>query len=224
MGLFSLSLTIFLTSTLAAIINASTSNVSLSSNTTLLNFDSLPTTHGLGSLPSPHHHLLFTSFSVFAPDDPSLRHLISQHDHNCATSAPHALVGSRSSFAPASIAIANASSMAAAGLLPYFSLVAFEVKPMDAPDVGSTVFVKGHSVGGGDPLEWRAEFPAGYHLPFRVEMGKHSREAWERLGRVEMWAAYGEDALDWEFCVDDLEVQFFLAGEGHHQLVHQEVG
>ncbi|MCJ1431207.1 hypothetical protein MMC27_000558, partial [Xylographa pallens] len=185
-------------------------------------FDSLSTTHGLAPLPSPYHHLLFQSLSLFAPHSPSLRHLISPHDLNCATSAPNALIGSRvydEGFAPSSIVIANATSMSAAGLLPYFSLLSFAVKPLDAPDVGTTVFVKGYTVGGGEPLQWEVEFPAGYHLPFRVEMARHSRKVWERLGRVEMWAAYGESGLDWEFCVDDLEVRFFEVGERHEGIV-----
>ncbi|MCJ1285634.1 hypothetical protein MMC26_004975 [Xylographa opegraphella] len=111
--------------------------------------------------------------------------------------------------------------MRAGGLLPYFSLESFSIKPLDAPDVGTTVYVKGYTVDGDEPLQWEVEFPAGYHLPFRVEMAKHSLELWERLGRVEMWAAYGESALDWEFCVDDLEVRFWEAGEGRETLVEQ---
>ncbi|MCJ1391398.1 hypothetical protein MMC18_004262 [Xylographa bjoerkii] len=95
---------------------------------------------------------------------------------------------------------------------------------MDAPDVGATVYLKGYTLSGGAPLEWKVEFPAGYHLPFRVALGKHSRDAWERLRRVEMWAEYGEDTLDWEFCVDDLEVQFFSAAEDRDWLVQQGAG
>lgn len=40
-------------------------------------------------------------------------------------------------------------------------------------------------------------------------MAEDSGEKWERLCKVEVWANYGDDALDWEFCVDDLEVQFY---------------
>ncbi|MCJ1386095.1 hypothetical protein MMC17_009220 [Xylographa soralifera] len=229
MKLFSLFLTVSLISALIDALSSTvnTSNTSPTSNTTLLTFDSFSTTRGLAALPSPYHHLLFSAFLIFAPRDPAFQHLISPHDHNCATSAPNALFGCcvlEEGFPNPSIAIANATSMAAAGLLPFFSLVSFTLKPMDAPDVGTTVYVKGYTVGGGEPLEWKVEFPLGYHLPFRVELAKHSRDVWERLERVEMWAEYGEDGLDWEFCVDDLEVRFFEAVEGHDRLVHQEGG
>ena len=40
-------------------------------------------------------------------------------------------------------------------------------------------------------------------------MQENSREAWDGLNKVEFVADYGEDALDWEFCIDDLEVEYF---------------
>ena len=82
--------------------------------------------------------------------------------------------------------------------------------------------VRGYPGGGGGVLDWEVEFPAGYHLPFKVEMERHSREVWELLERVEMWAAYGQGGLDWEFCVDDLEVGFKAVGEGSDGLLEQE--
>ena len=90
--------------------------------------------------------------------------------------------------------------------------------------MGTTVYVKGYPVSEGESLAWHVEFPVGYHLPFRVELERYSRDAWDRLERVEMWADYGEDALDWEFCVDDLEVQFFSAMGDQDRLVRQMVG
>ena len=40
-------------------------------------------------------------------------------------------------------------------------------------------------------------------------MQEYSRQAWNKLYKVEFFADFGTDALDWEFCIDDLEVQFF---------------
>ena len=101
------------------------------------------------------------------------------------------------------------------GLQPWFTLHEFYVKPMDAPEEGEiTVFVRGYRYDDGDGdgeevLEWRVEFPRGFHRPFLVEMEKFSGRRWERVTKVVVEADFGVDALDWEVCVDDLVVQFF---------------
>ena len=59
------------------------------------------------------------------------------------------------------------------------------------------------------PLEWHVDFPAGYHLPFKVKIAEFSGEDWNELYGVEILADFGEQALDWEFCIDDLEIMFF---------------
>lgn len=42
-----------------------------------------------------------------------------------------------------------------------------------------------------------------------VKIQEFSKVEWSQLYGVEILADYGEDLLDWEFCVDDLELQFF---------------
>ena len=166
----------------------------------------------MANLPAMYHHLFFSSFIVFAPKDRALSKYISENDLNCAVSSPNALLGSRVNLEgspPASFGITNPDSMAKDGLLPFFTLLSFYIKPLDAPPPGTTVFVKGYSYRHTMPLQWHVDVVNGYHLPLLVNMQEFSGLSWDELYRVEMWADYGEDALDWEFCVDDLEIQFY---------------
>lgn len=94
------------------------------------------------------------------------------------------------------------------GLQPYFTLHSFSIKPMDAPPPGTWIFVKGYSHARNGPYQWQVFFPAGYHLPFAVKMAEFSGETWSELYGVEILADFGVQALDWEFCMDDLEVMF----------------
>lgn len=181
-----------------------------------LQFDDITTQAGLANVPSPYHHLNFNLYSVFKPSDPALEGMISEHDLNCAVSSPNALVGSRlyENGHGASFGIANAAAMAEEGLQPYFTLRSFYIKPMDAPAPGTTVYVKGYSKAQKEPLMWHVDFPNGYHLPFQVKLEEYSGEEWSEIYKVEITADFGYDALDWEFCMDELEIQFFaLSGK-----------
>lgn len=82
---------------------------------------------------------------------------------------------------------------------------------MDAPLPGTSIVVYGysHERNESDPFQWHVDFPAGYHLPLLVKMTEYSGETWSQLYGVEILADFGEQALDWEFCIDDLEVMFF---------------
>ena len=166
-------------------------------------------------MPSPYHHLSFSSFNVLRPRDPSLDGKITDRDLNCAVSPPNALIGSRytsdliKGANGAYFEIANVSAMINAGLYPYFTLERFNIKPMDAPPAVITVYVRGFSHARDDAYHWHVPFPIGFHEPFLVKMQEYSSEEWNQIYRVEITAEYGEDALDWEFCVDDLELQFF---------------
>lgn len=166
-------------------------------------------------MPLPYHHLSFSSYNILKPRDPSLDGKITERDFNCAVSSPNALIGSRytsdstRSTNGASFEIANASTMVQYGLHPYFTLETFSIKPMDAPPAIISVDVKGYSNVREDAFNWSVRFPIGFHEPFLVKMQEYSHQRWNQLHRVEIVADYGEDALDWEFCVDDLEVQFY---------------
>jgi len=189
-----------------------------------LQFDNISTTSGLGSIPPVYHHLSFSKYSVLTPHDPNLKDRISPHDLNCAVSAPNALIGSRTSSSGTSssnssghslegayFSIANSTSMLEKELQPYFTLLSFSIKPMDAPLPGTTITVYGysHARNKSAPFTWHVDFPAGYHLPLLVKMQEYSGEDWDQLNGVEILADFGEQALDWEFCLDDLEVHFF---------------
>ncbi|KAL8754860.1 MAG: hypothetical protein Q9184_004979 [Pyrenodesmia sp. 2 TL-2023] len=220
-------------------------------NTTTLNFDSLPThPSGLSSLPSPYHHLTFTSFSVFSPHSPSFRNILTPSDRNCATSPPNALLGSRQGGRAASFFIADdddaadGARMYKTRLRPWFALRGFWVKPLNWPPEGDvTISVRGYKSsryhhhhhrnhekegkeeeeGEGDKgiLNWHVDFPAGYHEPFFVDLRKYGRgTVWDGLRGVEVEARFGVQGLDWEFCLDGLEVGFEEVGkEGQGQVV-----
>jgi len=109
--------------------------------------------------------------------------------------------------------IANATLITEKGLHPYLTLHSFYVKPMDAPQPGTVIRVKGYIKDSEEPLEWSVDFPSGYHLPFLVKMEEFSGKTWKNIYKIEIAADFGYDALDWEFCLDDLEVQFFALPE-----------
>jgi len=153
-----------------------------------------------------------------------LEGLISDYDLNCAISSPNALLGSRpfENADGAYFEIANATAMHEQGLRPYFTLQSFYIKPMDAPAPGTTVYVKGFSKRSKDPLLWHVDFPSGYHLPFQVKMQEYSGEAWEEIHKVEIVADFGYDSLDWEFCIDDLKVQYITIPKTVTEKVSQD--
>ncbi|KAI9830161.1 MAG: hypothetical protein M1819_005838 [Sarea resinae] len=186
--------------------------------TTLITFDDIRTRDGIADVPSPYHALNFSSaYWIVAPTDPALDGYISDHDLNAAVSPPNALIGSRfhpddpSEDTPASFFL-GASTAAREGLEPYFDLDSFYVKPLDAPAPGVWLFVRGYPYDDDrEPLTWSVEFVVGYHEPFLVKIEEYSRAEWRALGKVEMWAQFGVQRLDWEFCVDDLRVRFHEA-------------
>ncbi|KAI4236461.1 MAG: hypothetical protein LQ349_002533 [Xanthoria aureola] len=176
-------------------------------------FDSLPTPHGIAPLPSPYKNLTFQRASVFNPLSPSLHNIITPEDHNCAVSAPNALIGSRDTEGGPGLTFSVADNGT-------FALQRLWVKPMNFPEGGNvTVRIFG-SRGDATPgtaverdgdeglVKWQVEFPVGYHLPFLVKMEEHSQDDWTGLRRVQVVADYGEQKLDWEVCLDDLVVEF----------------
>lgn len=115
------------------------------------------------------------------------------------------------------------------GLEPSFALRSLQVKPMVAPPPGTRVWIKGFRHGwgekkGGEKEElvmFHVNFPSGYYPPLFVDMAKFSKLGWDRLYKVEIGADFGYDALDWEFCLDDLTVGFQQAA--HRELRKQTV-
>lgn len=103
-------------------------------------------------------------------------------------------------------------------LEPWFTLIGCWIKPTDAPEPGTTIRLRGYKAGEEkvegeteetEALEWEVEFPSGFHDMFEVRIEEFSGMKWERLRRVEIVADFGYEPLDWEFCVDDLVLQFF---------------
>ena len=177
---------------------------------TTLHFDdlSLPET-GLTSLPDPYHHLKFSSFSVFAPHSPALSNLITPVDLNCAVSSPNALLGARAAEhgSPASFEIAEATSIVEGDLKREFTLKKMMIKPLAAPEPGTNLSIKGYREDK-EALEWSVWFPDGFDRMFEVRIEEFSEVRWAGLQKVEIWADFGYDKLDWEFCLDDLVVEF----------------
>ncbi|KAL9628234.1 MAG: hypothetical protein Q9164_007352 [Protoblastenia rupestris] len=175
---------------------------------------SLPKT-GLTSLPKPYHNLTFISYSVFDPHSPSLAHLISPYDLNCAVSAPNALLGSRTSEngTAASFEIASDTPVDKSGLWQSFTLHSLKVKPMAAPEPGTNLVIRGYRNGTEYDVAWNVWFPSGYHEPLEVRIQEFSEMKWETLRKVEIFADFGYDRLDWEFCIDDLVVEFTRTGK-----------
>ena len=207
-----------------------------------LTFDELPEPpNGLSILPGPYpdrsspFHLQFNGFSLFRPDHPALSHLISENDLNCAISSPHAVLGSRYQARPltpskggignekenelkiASFEIASSSDDEGASTAKTsFELRSMSIKPMDFPSGAETIiFFRGYKSRATfrGEVTFNISFPAGYHLPLHLDMGKAAAEkAWTDLRKVEIWADYGRDdksvykGLDWEFCIDDLSL------------------
>lgn len=104
----------------------------------------------------------------------------------------------------------------------YFTLQSFYIKPLDAPSPGTTVYVKGYTKSQKKPYIWNVDFPSGYHLPFLVKMKEYSDKEWKEMYKVEIVADFGYDSLDWEFCIDDLDVQFFARRENDDAVVLKE--
>ena len=117
--------------------------------------------------------------------------------------------------------ISNATSMAKEGLQPYFTLKSFYIKPMDAPAPGTNVFVKAYSKALTKSYIWHLDFPSGFHFPFLVKLEEYSGEEWKKIHKVEIVADFGYDDLDWEFCVDNVELQFFARPETANELHSQ---
>ena len=77
-----------------------------------------------------------------------------------------------------------------------FDLLEFNIKPMESPPPGTAIGVNGYSHRRSEPSSWRVEFISDYHLPFLVNFKHDSQDSWADLHTVEIFADFGEAALD----------------------------
>jgi hypothetical protein len=164
-------------------------------------------------VPCNYTSLSFHDFFVFEPTDAALSSRISRYDLNCAVSKPNALYGARPlpvSRAP-SIQIQD-------GFNETFTLHSLKMKPLDIPFGYTKVSLRGYQ-NGSHTLSWDVDFPAGFHDVLGIDLLDFSRQRWEKLTKVDVRADFynGDLAMDWEFCIDDIEVSVestdLLSGE-----------
>ncbi|KIX05438.1 uncharacterized protein Z518_06310 [Rhinocladiella mackenziei CBS 650.93] len=179
-------------------------------------FDDIQTPDGFGNITSPYRGLSFDGFYAFDPSHPRLDGIISANDLNCATSKPNALYGTRDNFG------SEIRHMAASGLekrpsiqsrspTETFTVHRLKMKPLDMPLGFVTIHLQGsRSSKTGSSLHWSVDFPAGFHLVLDVRLEEFSKQMWNGLERLVMWADfhYNDVKMDWEFCVDDIGVDF----------------
>ena len=166
-------------------------------------FDDVQTPDGFAKLKTQYNELLFDEFFVFKPSHPTLHGTISVHDLNCAVSKPNALYGSKITKDHPSIRAYDKSRA--------FTLHGLKIKPLNLPVGFVTISVQGFPSNNTLPrLTWNVDFPAGFHDVFDVRIEEFTKTPWEKLARLEVWADfhYGETVMDdWEFCIDDLEIE-----------------
>lgn len=194
-----------------------------------LDFDDLPTSGGFGNTPRPYHHLSFNLFNPFDPHDSHFKGRISPNDLNCAVSLPIALYGARISTdvegdrrevsrSMKPTLMTNVTSLHDAGLAPFFTLHSLKIKPLDIPFSYTTLSIRGYRHWtGGQRLEWHVEFPQGYHDVLHVKFEDFTKQLWDKLEMVEIYADFGWDDSDWEFCLDDIEVEFSKLESEHYE-------
>ncbi len=140
---------------------------------------------------------------AFTPSHPDLKGIISANDLNCAVSRPNALYGSKVAKMNPSVEIYNSTKT--------FALKSLRIKPLDFPLGSVTINLSGRpSNTSQDLLKWSVDFPTGYHDVLDVRLHEFSKVAWTGLTRFEIWAEFRYNDVvmdDWEFCIDDLEVE-----------------
>lgn len=66
-----------------------------------------------------------------------------------------------------------------------------------------------HSPPQSSPISWSVDFPAGFHDVLDVRLEESSKKSWVGLELLEIWADfhYNGVSMDWEFCIDDMDVE-----------------
>jgi hypothetical protein len=150
--------------------------------------------------------LSFQGFAILQPNATALKGLISEHDLNCAVSAPNALYGTRylqDKMMLPQIQLTNQSTYTS------FALKSMYIKPLDMPPFShATVRLEASRIGG-EQLQWSVDFPNGFHDTFQIRIEEFSRTSWSKLSSLQITADFvnGDQLMDWEFCLDDLEIE-----------------
>lgn len=73
-------------------------------------------------------------------------------------------------------------------------------------------------------LKWDVVFPAGFHDMLHVKFQEFTKEKWEKLVAFKAWVSFrnGLQQMDWEFCLDDMEVSFTKRATDDADLCDQE--
>lgn len=168
-------------------------------------------------MPANYSFLDFGGLLAFKPTDPELDGLISEEDLNCATSRPNALYGTRYNLDSGHkrgltglpfIALSS-SPNAPASKPTSFELRALKIKPLNMPFAYTTISLRGYK-SHNETIEWEVDFPAGFHNVLEVDIARFSGHHWAGLTKMEVWADFhnADMVLDWEYCLDDLELVF----------------
>ena len=204
-------------STVASLESQLTARLWRSHEANIAQFDDIETENGWGEVTTNYSFLDFDGLLAFKPTDPELDGLISGKDLNCATSSPNALYGTRYIYDSGTekkatklpyIALSPAAN-ASAGEPTSFQLRTLKIKPLDMPFAYTTLSVRGHRPKK-ETLEWAVDFPAGFHEMLHLHIEAFSGHSWSGLNKLELWADFhnGDMVLDWEFCLDDVELEF----------------
>lgn len=178
-----------------------------------LQFDDLPTPDGFGNMTAPYKGLVFNGFFAFNPSHPKLKGIISVDDLNCAVSKPNALYGTRDNLNRQSL---ERPSIQSRSSFETFTIHSLQIKPLDMPLGFVSVDLYGQRHNESDSsLRWSVDFPAGFHDVLDVRLEEFSKRPWEGLQRLDVWADfhYNDVSMDWEFCIDDLNVEVYGADD-----------
>ncbi|OAL30615.1 hypothetical protein AYO20_08702 [Fonsecaea nubica] len=182
---------------------------------TVWQFDEIKTPDGFAEMIPPYKGFVFNDFYAFKPSHSSLEGIISANDLNCAVSKPNALYGA----ARARLSNSQQGSMNLLDQRPSiylynstetFTLHALKIKPLDMPVGSVAISLQGFRLNEDSTFSWSVDFPAGFHDVLNVQVEKFTGKTWEGLTRLEMWAEFHFQNIkwkDWEFCVDDIDLE-----------------
>ncbi|KIW22552.1 uncharacterized protein PV07_12429 [Cladophialophora immunda] len=198
----------------------------------VLNFDEIDTPDGFGNITNPYKGFVFTDFYAFKPSHSSFDGIISSYDLNCAVSKPNALYGAANDDLWNSKQDYEATQRERPSIYPHnpsetFTVHALKIKPLNMPVGFVTINLRGlRSHNPGDIMSWSVDFPAGFHDVLDVQVETFTGKTWMGLTRLEIWADFHFDNIkmeDWEFCLDDIELELGLDAQTSGDLVGQTV-